>query len=226
MKTLMKAVTGSTAYNLATPESDVDYRGIFLESPEAIIGLKNETAETLDNADDVMYGFRHFMKLLVKGNPNILELLYLPPSNYTILHPAFNKHIMVYRENFITKRMLLAYSGYVAHQLKLVEKDGRKEYSHNGMDCKAAMHVMRLILQLRDVTKKSLYVTVNGADRNWLLDIKHGKQYKDYSTFYMYTTDRLDQYNTLITNSNLPQDVDMDWVNNRMIRLFEECYYG
>ena len=40
MKMLVKTLGGSTAYGLNTPESDLDYRGVFVNTdPSKILGL-------------------------------------------------------------------------------------------------------------------------------------------------------------------------------------------
>jgi predicted nucleotidyltransferase len=225
-KLLLKVVSGSQAYNLATPESDVDYRGIYLDGPEMIFGLGKSETKYLDTKDDVVYGFKHFMSLLCKGNPNILELLYLKPEHYLILDPRFKRHIIAHRHKFLTKHACQSYRGYVAHQMKLVEKDGRPAYSHNFMDCKSAMHVIRLLYQLRNiVVGLSIYVSMDEKDRHFLLDVKNGKAFKDYEGFYLFVEKLQDSLKDLEQVSHIPERVDKDWVNMLMKKFFEECFY-
>jgi len=66
-------------YGLDGPESDVDYRGVFLnDNINDIIGLgKNEHALKQDKDDDQLYTeFRHTLSLLRQGNTQSFELLF------------------------------------------------------------------------------------------------------------------------------------------------------
>ena len=73
---------GSIAYGLDTPKSDIDIRGIFLNPREEWIGLREETENIrLENSDTVVYGLRKGMKLLLNGNPNVIEILGLRPEH-------------------------------------------------------------------------------------------------------------------------------------------------
>ena len=72
---LLKCISGSNAYGLALPHSDIDIKGIFISPKDEYYGL--EYTEQVANAsnDEVYYELRRFFNLLLKNNPNILELL-------------------------------------------------------------------------------------------------------------------------------------------------------
>lgn len=226
-KLLLKAISGSVAYNLATQDSDVDYRGIYLDPPESIFGLeKSETSSSVGDTDDVSYSFKHFMKLLVNCNPNIVELLYIDRSLISVLDPRFKKFIMDNRDLFLSKRGLKAYYGYITSQLNLVEKDNRPRYSHRGMDCKAAMHIIRLIQQATHiVTNKTLEIKKSEDEKEHLLSIRDGKVFGNYDDFYLSVQNYIDHLQRKEDESDLRDEVDMAWVNGLMKRFFEACYY-
>jgi hypothetical protein len=81
MKQILKCLVGSQAHGLATPESDFDYRGIFVESTSEILkigGSTKTTNWTEDKDDDTSWEIGHFLFLATKCNPTILEVFAAP----------------------------------------------------------------------------------------------------------------------------------------------------
>ena len=78
MKMLIKVLGGSTAYGLNTPDSDIDYRGVFVNTePSKILGLdKLEHLQKQETDDIVYYEVRKFFDLLRQGNTGALEILF------------------------------------------------------------------------------------------------------------------------------------------------------
>ena len=53
---LVKMLGGSTAFGLNTPESDVDYRGVFVNTePSKILGLEKLDHIQKQETDDIVY---------------------------------------------------------------------------------------------------------------------------------------------------------------------------
>ena len=83
---ILEGVTGSTAYGLATENSDVDVKGVYLLPTKEVLSLQfNPQKTTRDNTnpDWVYHEIGKFMKLVMNGNPTVTELLYL--DEYTNL---------------------------------------------------------------------------------------------------------------------------------------------
>jgi uncharacterized protein len=96
---ILEIVTGSYLYGTNTPESDLDYVGIFIAPEQYYYGLssvdevdcsiisKREDGKNDINAiDRKFYELRKFMKLAMENNPNILEMLFTPTAVYTDLY--------------------------------------------------------------------------------------------------------------------------------------------
>jgi len=84
MKTILKVVVGSQAHGLATPESDFDYRGVFVVPTTEILSLGNTKRQTSWNEgknDDTSWEIGHFLFLATKCNPTILETFLAPGVN-------------------------------------------------------------------------------------------------------------------------------------------------
>ena len=91
-KIILNSTSGSQLYGTTTPDSDVDYRGIFLPSKKYLYGLsrlieesekgtiidKDKNNKNTKHAIDVKYfELKKFINLASKCNPNILEMVFL-----------------------------------------------------------------------------------------------------------------------------------------------------
>lgn len=112
---LLKCVSGSRAYGLDRPESDVDIRGVFVLPKRNFYGLDYAEQVNDQKNDVIFYELKKFVSLLAKNNPNILELL-LTPEDCTQY-----RHILTERlkpELFISKLCRHTFAGYAISQIK------------------------------------------------------------------------------------------------------------
>ena len=121
MKMLVKVLGGSTAYGLNTPTSDVDYRGIFVNTePSKILGLeKFDHVQKQETDDIVYYEVRKFFELLRSGNTGALEILFTETIPLET-SPEFQNWICGNRESFIdTDKMFKCLLGYMQGERRL-----------------------------------------------------------------------------------------------------------
>lgn len=99
MVTMLKVIVGSRAHGLAGPESDFDYRGVFLHPTSHILSLGAKPKQTAwvegvpipdyvqDTAsgkiDDTAWELGHFLHLATHCNPTILEVFAAPVESAT-----------------------------------------------------------------------------------------------------------------------------------------------
>ena len=79
MQQLAKVVVGSRLHDTATPESDWDYRGIYIDDlKDALSPFKtHKTTSWIEgDEDNTSYELREFCKLATKGNATILEVFF------------------------------------------------------------------------------------------------------------------------------------------------------
>ena len=76
--TLLLGVTGSRAHGLEHDDSDTDRRGVYAEPTEAVLGLDGPPQESRRTDGDVLWEARQAVKLALRSNPFMLELLHLP----------------------------------------------------------------------------------------------------------------------------------------------------
>lgn len=112
---LLDCISGSTAYNVSVEGSDVDRKGIFVAPQESIYGFGSPVQLANETNDEVYFEIGRFIDLLVKNNPNILELLYTPPKHVLFRHPLMD---LIEPREYLSKRCLETFAGYAVSQLK------------------------------------------------------------------------------------------------------------
>lgn len=127
MRTVMKGYFGSHLYGTSTPESDVDFKEIFVPHPRDILlgtamnhtNLNTNNTATKNTKDDVdheLYSLKYFFKLAADGETVALDMIHTP-ANLVVKSdlPDVWKFIQENRSRFYTTNMK-AYLGYVRKQ--------------------------------------------------------------------------------------------------------------
>lgn len=127
MNKILKVVVGSQAHGLATPESDWDYRGVFITPTSEILKLGNTKQQTSwieGKDDDTSWELGHFLHLATKCNPTILETFLAPVETTTELGDGLRE---LFPHIWNSQGVMDAFIGYGRNQRKkfLEEKDNR-----------------------------------------------------------------------------------------------------
>lgn len=112
---LLKCISGSQAYGLALPHSDTDLKGIFIVPKEEFYGLHYTDQVNNDTNDEMYYEIKKFIDLLLKNNPNILELLSTPEDCILYRHPVMD---LIKPEMFLSKLCSQTFGQYAYAQIK------------------------------------------------------------------------------------------------------------
>jgi len=112
---LLRCISGSRAYNLAVPTSDTDIKGIYVLPQRELYGLTYTPQVANETNDEVYYEIGRFIDLLLKNNPNILELLSSPASTVLFRHPLMD---LIRAGDFLSKLCLDTFAGYAKTQVK------------------------------------------------------------------------------------------------------------
>lgn len=77
---IIKVVTGSTSFGLATPTSDLDIRGVYVLPWEDRV--RQDVGDQIANStnDETYWEITKFFRELAKANPQALEMLYSPDN--------------------------------------------------------------------------------------------------------------------------------------------------
>lgn len=118
---ILLGVGGSHAYGTETPTSDIDIRGITLNSKADILGLTNGFEQFINNeTDTVIYSLRKIIKLLTNCNPNVVELLGLKPEHYFYLSDI-GKELLNNKQLFLSKKAMFTFGSYASSQLRRLD---------------------------------------------------------------------------------------------------------
>ena len=154
---LLKVVVGSQAHGLATPESDFDYRGVFIVPTKDLLALGSTVKTTSwieGKDDDTSWELGHFLHLATKCNPTILEVFLCPISEV----PEEAREDMeelrglfpyVWNSQYVRD----AFIGYAHNQRKklLEEKDARPH--------KYAAAYLRTLWQAKELLETGTFTT-------------------------------------------------------------------
>lgn len=121
---IFKTIVGSQAYGTNVEGSDIDIKGVYIQTPMEILtfGYKEEIEVT---KDEKYYEVRKFIELLGSANPTVLEMLFMPEECVLELTPEFQL-ILDERSKFITKKCRHSFGGYAIQQIKKAKGLGKK----------------------------------------------------------------------------------------------------
>lgn len=117
---ILLGLGGSYAYGTNNENSDIDFRGITLNTTSDLLGLTEfEQYEDL-NTDTVIYSFNKIIRLLLECNPNTCEILGLDENQY-LIKTALGQEIIDNKDLFISKRAAKSFGGYASAQLRRLQ---------------------------------------------------------------------------------------------------------
>lgn len=165
---LLEVIYGSHAHGTATPTSDVDVRGVYMLPVEDFLGIHTPKTTWENKAEDrVFWELGHFVRLLLKGNPNLVGLLFADTDTRLWSAPPIGDLLRM-REKFLTQSFRKAYMGWIHREAEDLAK------MHKG-HAKRLSHMPRLIWELESVYQTGQMVVRPDEDkRQRIVDIKTG----------------------------------------------------
>lgn len=186
--TLLHGIVGSTAYGLATPDSDIDRLEVFAHPTQAVLGL-NPPRQTYvtTHPDLTAHEAWKFLTLALKCNPTVTELLWLPDDCYEYRYELGSELIAI-REKLLSRKYVRdAYMGYATQQFqKLKDRHGEGfgTVPKNRTE-KHARHLARLCQQGFELYATGT-MSVRLADPEWFHDFgRKAAQNVEYAEGYL-----------------------------------------
>lgn len=125
---LFEVISGSKAFGLATENSDTDLRGVYYLPKEMFYGLEYIPQVSTESNDEVYYEIGRYVELLLKNNPNILEVL-ATPEDYILYKNQIMDLLIL--EDFLSKLCKDTFGGYATAQIqkaKGLKKKDKQSY--------------------------------------------------------------------------------------------------
>lgn len=172
---ILQGVVGSTAYGLDRPGSDIDRLGMYVAPTQAFLGLSRpKETRTSSKPDITMHEIGKFCGLALKGNPTILELLWL--DEYEVV-TRWGQRLLNIRQCFLSEKAVRsAYHGYALQQVNRLqrrEEEGKQGFGDVPVNrtAKHARHCMRLLRQGRELLETGrLTIRVPDPEFYWQFD--------------------------------------------------------
>ena len=136
---IVKSIFGSKLYGTDTPESDNDYKSVYLPTKEdcylnRIEKTINHTTgkafskNTKDDIDEETFSLQYFFKLVYNGEMIVIDLLHAPLKDLIVCSDIWME-IRANRNRFYTRNL----SGYIGYIRKQTAKYGIKGSRLNAM---------------------------------------------------------------------------------------------
>lgn len=173
MKTILKSLVGSRAHGLATPESDWDWRGVYVAPTTDILTLGDspKQGQWLEgDTDDTSYEIGKFLHLASKSNPSYLELLV--SGQYDVKTEEGELLLDLFPSLWSSKGVYNAFLGYSKNQEKKMLDDNTPQERVNKYAV-ACLRVLNMGHQL--LTTGFMTMKVHGEFANILREIRQGK---------------------------------------------------
>lgn len=171
---ILEGTVGSTAYGLARDGSDVDTLGVFVAPTLEVAGLdwhSSKESVVTHEPDVTHHEVGKFLRLAMKANPTITELLWLP--EYTQSNWMGDLLVMARRDLLSWRSVRSAYVGYATEQVRRLQTrtDGTFSSDTRNRTVKHARHILRLLRQGRELLSTGeLTVRVDNPEEYFAID--------------------------------------------------------
>ena len=163
---IMLGLGGSHAYGTDIEGSDLDVRGIALNSKADILTNQNFDQFINEETDTTIYSFNKMLTLLSSCNPNVIEMVGLKPEHYLYIHPL-GLELLDNKKMFLSTRAVHTFGGYAEQQLRrlgnksnrLVSQSEREQHIFNTI--KNAMYDIKVAY--KDFTDEEIRLYIDKA---------------------------------------------------------------
>lgn len=198
--TILRGVVGSTVHGLQVSDGvdDTDEMAVTVEPFNRVVGFqefeqhifrtaavregKQDARSKSGDLDLVIYSLRKYLRLALKGNPTILNLLFIKHPFVTKMTPP-GEQLQKLHPYIISRKAGGAFLGYLTAQRQRINGEGGQKgvrrldlEERYGFDVKYAMHMLRLGFEgVELMSTGNLTLPMREPERSYLLDVRTGK---------------------------------------------------
>lgn len=164
---IMLGLGGSYAYGTNNKNSDIDIRGIYLNSKEELMcgGFGGISEQVVNEATDTtVYSLGKIVSLLSNANPNTIEMLGLDDDQYLYLSEE-GKLLIDNAHVFLSKKCANSFGGYANAQLYRLTQKSAHSMSQEGLE----QHILKT-LEFMKADFNKIYSKYDGGAINLYID--------------------------------------------------------
>lgn len=224
---------GSHAYGTNVEGSDLDVRGVALNSKREILS-GHCFEQVCDNVTDTtIYSFNKIVNLLSNCNPNTIELLGLKPEHYLFISEE-GKQLLNNKDVFLSQRAAYSFGGYANQQLRRLENCA----AHKVDDKRKEEHLLRILQRVQESFKdkgyegaESVKLFIDKSDRDDMnteiffdANLYHCSLW-DFNAMYGELSNVVKGYNKLgMRNSRAMEHNKIAKHSMHLVRLYYMCF--
>ncbi len=166
--TIARVIVGSQLHGLAMPDSDTDLRRVWVTDVAEMLSPWPPDAPEMAPEEDG-WELRHFVGLLVKGNPTVLEVL---ASDLALgpVDPRWEELRRLTPATLDPSALHRAHTGYIVSQRRLIDDARRRGDERRA--AKAAVAALRIADQGADLLRSGVLPTTVTRHRDLLMAIR------------------------------------------------------
>ena len=235
-RVLHSGISGSHLYGVANDASDVDWKFVYCLSRNDLLGLSPPTEKKMTSEGKIEDGLTKFewvghevgkfCRLLLKGNPTMVEMLFaeIVLDKKETAHNDIWEALVAYRKKFLTKQTVRQYLGYIQGQLHRLENKLSLHTTGGQWNTKWAYHMLRLSWDLfRIIEGKEPTVFHVGKDQELLKSVRRGEIEPEV------ITETIRMCIMAVEDAKpwdpLPDEGPKDWLNSWLLRV-RGSYFG
>ena len=233
--TVYKVKSGSASYGLNTPESDEDTLGVFMPTPENILGVTDNIGKhvRMTEPDENYKTISEFIAFVRDGSSFWVETLFVREEDILVLKPHFEPFV-THRKLFLTKALVTKSLGFMSamanrsvsqksipstnhlpeeEQAEALNKSKQKNLCH-------AVRVGNMIVEMLNDFDLRVY---RPEEREALLNIKTGVTPLDDAKAIM--AERIGQIEEKLAITTIPDVADENVLNSMLAKNIVQYWY-
>ena len=222
---------GSHSYGTNIESSDVDVRGVALNTKSSLIGLHGFDQVIDNETDTTIYAFNKIISLIINCNPNTIEMLGCKPDTYYFPNSEsgnLGKLLIENKKLFLSKRCVYSFGGYANQQLRRLQNAIAHDSYNEDVKSQHLKGTLNSVVHHFNETYKSFdesSISVSIVNDEVVADINLNKYpVNDFTNILSEMSTIVKEYNKLNGRNKKKDDLHLNKHAMHLIRLYLMCF--